>query len=338
MTSPFATRSPTSNNWNARLRRAGAVSLPPDIPPSLSGMTAVGDMIELTASESSTCYWLLDSNATRTPAQVEAGGGAASGSFAVTSGSNDEPIDISLVPAGNYYLHAVLKDAVGLYSSVSTLAIEVEPAPPTLSVVQAVSSSDQSFNTTNHVVLPSGITAGNTLLLILSIALDRTITAPAGWDLVATYAHQTDKGHTHIYRRTATGAESGTTLTFTTNMAVKSAYSVLELDLAEGLIETAGVQTLDPPSLTPSGGTREYLWITHVSNSSANVWTVNGPPATYGNMKTAVTIPTYANSDGERTIATAYKNAVLLSDDPAPFNISPNPTSLHRFALTIAAW
>lgn len=315
------------------------VELPPDIPPSLSGMTAVGDMIELTASEASTCYWLLDSNATRTPAQVEAGGGAASGSFAVTSGSNDEPIDISLVPAGAYYLHAVLKDAVGLYSSVSTLAIEVEPAPPTLSVVQFVSSSDQSFNTTNHVVLPSGITAGNTLLLILSIALDRTITVPSGWDLVATYAHETDNGDTHIYRKTAVGDEGGTTLTFTTNQSVKSAYSVYELDLGVGSIETAATATsMDPPLLTPTGGTREYVWIAHTSNSSTGQWTINTAPATYANLTTARTLATASNSGGERTIGTAHKIAVLASDNPAAFNISPTPAAAHRFGLTIAAW
>lgn len=87
--------------------------------PELSGVSFDGeDTITASLSEPATIYWLVDDNTTRTPAQVEAGGGEADGSFAVETGSNNDDIDVSGVSAGEHYLHIVAKDSGGAYSDV----------------------------------------------------------------------------------------------------------------------------------------------------------------------------------------------------------------------------
>lgn len=61
-------------------------------------------------------YWMVDDNMTRTAAQVVAGGGMASGDFAVSFGANSDDIDLSLAAVGLHYLHGVPVNVTGISS------------------------------------------------------------------------------------------------------------------------------------------------------------------------------------------------------------------------------
>ncbi|MGB1214819.1 MAG: hypothetical protein ACPG4X_15745 [Pikeienuella sp.] len=95
------------------------------IPPIISALTYdQTDTFSMTATEAGSVYWLVDDNATRTAAQVEAGGGEASGSFAVSASSDSDNIDMSTVSTGDHYIHFVLKDSDNLYSGVESREYE----------------------------------------------------------------------------------------------------------------------------------------------------------------------------------------------------------------------
>jgi hypothetical protein len=321
--------------WNGRRGGGGGGG----VAPILYGFTVVDGAIEVDASEAATAYWLIDTTLVRTGAQVFAGGGEASGSFAVGSGLNDEALDISAVTPGDYYFHLVLKGDTGLYSSVLTQAIIVE-APPSAAVIQSTAYSDQSFNTACNLVMPATITAGSTLVAILTTCATRTITAPAGWSLVgSSYLHESGTvGSTYVYTKTADGTEGGTTISWTANSSVKSAFALYELGLTVGTVELLGAQTYDPPSLTPSGGSREYIWIAHASHYATGFATFSAAPSGYGSLISARTNAASSGSTGDRTTGSAHRVLTASAEDPGMFSYSGTPDPVLRASLTIAAW
>jgi hypothetical protein len=309
------------------------------VAPILYGFTVVDDAIEVDASEAATAYWLIDTTLVRTGAQVFAGGGEASGSFAVGSGLNDEALDISAVTPGDYYFHLVLKGDTGLYSAVLTQAIIVE-APPSAAVIQSLAYSDQSFNAACDLVMPATITAGSTLVAILTTCATRTITAPAGWNFVPdAYLHEGGTtGSTYVYKKTADGTEGGTTVSWTANSSVKTAFALYEFDVTEGEVAVLGVQTYDPPSLTPPAGLREYILIAHASHYATGYATFSAPPSGYGGLISARTNAASSGSTGDRTTGSAHRVATVTSEDPGMFTYSGTPDPALRAALTIAVW
>lgn len=78
--------------------------------------------LAVNASEAGQVYYLLSTFASRTGAQVIAGGGLASGNFAASTGTTSQAIDWSGVAAGDYTLHVVLV-AGGVNSLVATAPI-----------------------------------------------------------------------------------------------------------------------------------------------------------------------------------------------------------------------
>lgn len=76
-----------------------------------------------------TAYWLVDTNATRTSAQVISGGGAGSGSSAVTAVGIQSPfVATGLTAATPYYFHMVHVDAAGNASIVSDTSFTTDAA------------------------------------------------------------------------------------------------------------------------------------------------------------------------------------------------------------------
>jgi methionine-rich copper-binding protein CopC len=90
-------------------------------------------VIVIDPSESGVIYWMVDTNASRTAAQIVAGGGSAGGAFAVTEGLIEEGLDLSDVPGGSNYIHFVEQDNQGLFGDVLTYTLVVsDVTAPTL--------------------------------------------------------------------------------------------------------------------------------------------------------------------------------------------------------------
>jgi hypothetical protein len=100
--------------------------------PTLSGISVVDTNTTATLSWSTneangSAWWMVDTNATRTAAQVIAGGGVASDVRAVTAtGAQSSIVATGLTPSTAYYFHIVHQDAAGNRSTVSSTAFTTE--------------------------------------------------------------------------------------------------------------------------------------------------------------------------------------------------------------------
>jgi len=100
-----------------------SVTAADEVGPSLTGTTVNGatDTATVNSNEAGVMYWMVDANLTRTAAQVEAGGGEASGSFSVAaSTTTNQAADLTSSADGDYSLHLMEKDAAGNQSNVAS--------------------------------------------------------------------------------------------------------------------------------------------------------------------------------------------------------------------------
>lgn len=104
----------------ARQVQASISSALDTIAPVITGSGYAAGTVSFTASEPGRVYYLVDSAAIRSAAQVKAGGGVLSGFYDAEPGANVDVIDVSSVPIGNFYVHLMLEDAALNQSAVDT--------------------------------------------------------------------------------------------------------------------------------------------------------------------------------------------------------------------------
>jgi len=94
--------------------------------------------LSFTADEGGTAFWTVDGAATRDAAEVEAGGGAASGSFDIGAGATARDIGLDALAPGAWVLHLMVRDAAGNRSEVISSAFDLAPADLTAPVLSGM--------------------------------------------------------------------------------------------------------------------------------------------------------------------------------------------------------
>lgn len=205
--------------------------------------------------------------------------------------------------------------------------------------IAASANSRTSANETSHTIsLPTGITSGNLLLMMVVIdGLSVGWSWPSGWtQLALVETDLVDDITTGVAYRVADGSE-GSTVTGSTSVAETSAHSVLRIT---GAISPASQEpTLsgaqgtanspDPPNHTPGGGAQDYLWVAWYGADAANA--VNSYPTDY-------TAGAYrASNAGSNNVsqAWAYRELNASSENPGAYSIA---SSEQYRAYTIAVW
>lgn len=127
--------------------------------PDVTINSVANDEVNYTTNEAGTAYWLVNASATALGGStIEAGGGSASGTFAVGgSGTTTETLDLSALSDGTYYMHLTIKDAAGNYST----------------------DIPQSFDYTSAATAPSAFTSGQWSIADDGTGGDATITITA---------------------------------------------------------------------------------------------------------------------------------------------------------------
>ncbi len=102
-------------------------------PPTLSGVSltetdTTATLVWSTNEGNGTAYWLVDGNATRTAAQVIAGGTFAGSRTVTATGAQTAFVATSLTAATAYYFHLVHQDAAGNNSTVSSTSFTTDAA------------------------------------------------------------------------------------------------------------------------------------------------------------------------------------------------------------------
>jgi len=193
-------------------------------------------------------------------------------------------------------------------------------------------------------LLPLTYSPGDLLLLLVRTTATGNTTTPTGWDvLIADHHPSTSSGdRVMAFMRTADGTE-GTSVTLT-NSGTPS-WSIISLaiqdadDIAvnppEASAEASGTGTApDSPSLAPSGGAKDYLWLTWGSQEGK----AGLPPTTIPAGYTYITGDSTGGAGSAATNArtfVAYKEANAASEDPGAWGLD---TSEDWAAYTIAIY
>lgn len=124
-------------------------------------------------------------------------------------------------------------------------------------------------DTTQHLVrMPDTVSAGDLLIVQLTVDGTPTITTPGAWAAFAPYTGSGHKGD--WYWLQAAGTEGGTTVDFVTSASEQAVAIVHRIKAGtwatatapEAATYTSGTSlTPNPPSLTPSWGAANTLWI-----------------------------------------------------------------------------
>lgn len=195
--------------------------------------------------------------------------------------------------------------------------------------VQARNTSSVGSAGTSHTVsLPAGITSGDLLMVAFSYAVTgNTITWPGGWtEFGWSPVEQTGGGTNGLACafRQADGTE-GATISVGTSVSTRSAHVSYRIsghenpatELPQGASALAQNSSGDPPSLTPTGGAKDYLWLAVSAGSEDTVETA--APASYTDLQ-AIAGTGGGGAGTKCVIATAERQLNAASENPGAFS------------------
>lgn len=189
---------------------------------------------------------------------------------------------------------------------------------PTFPVVEATNTSVETSTTQSHnVALPSGIVAGQ-LLLVYIRTFQGSYSAPSGYTTVV------QEGLFSVFKRITDGSE-GSTVTVSADVngrsahisALLSGFDASDGGQVEGL-SAGNTNTYDPPSITPSWGEGPALYMpTASARAFFNSTNITAAPSGYPEF---VSIRSGSGSDGEVSIGMAWREVDAASENPGAFS------------------
>ncbi len=194
------------------------------------------------------------------------------------------------------------------------------------SIRSVVSSSEGSDTTTHTITYPATIEAGDTILAICTVDGGSTaLTWPGGWTEVLAVSSAANRLEVRVQK--AGGSEDSTTFDVTSDSSQQSASRVWVFQDAADPTVTApeasttaeGTSTApDAPSVTPTGGPKDFLYLAFHSTSRGTDDTT-GFPTGYS-VGTGFDV---AGSTGGVHLGYALKSTTASSsDNPSAFTTS----------------
>jgi hypothetical protein len=193
----------------------------------------------------------------------------------------------------------------------------------------AASNSGSTTNQNSFAApLPASIAAGNLLLLFYTVIEDPTpptVTTPSGWTLFST--ETVGFTRTYAFWKIASGSEGATVTVTHSGLArpASTSYRITGHDAAQAPELLYAANSNDPPSLTPSWGNQNNLWVAGTSGVSGTNVTAPTYPSGYSDNQ----LTTASSNGAGGKMATATKGAIGSSDNPAAFvnNLPTNPVA-----------
>lgn len=212
-------------------------------------------------------------------------------------------------------------------------------------VVQTRAQSVVSVDNLNHAVtMPSGIVSGDLLVSCFSVYANPgipTITWPAGWTEFSAASDTASGlllGRVSLAWRKADGTE-GSSITVTTSIATRSTHVTYRIQGAEDptvqppeATNYASVAfSADCPAVTPTGGTKNYLWLAMVGLYEI----LPTFPQYFSAIPPSYTSPLFQSSvTGGFACGSAERNHRAASEDPGAF-VLPWNTPTVTFTVAV---
>ncbi len=187
----------------------------------------------------------------------------------------------------------------------------------------AATNTSTDGGTSQTVDLPSGIVSGNGLLVLVTNNGSATVSTPAGWNLLGTGLAFSSLARLTVFYRQADGTE-GSTLSITVSADEKGTHQAYRITGQEAFgtqapeidISSTGTDVNpDPASLTPTGGSKDYLFI--AAHGCDTAQSTSGFPTNYSNGLSVT-----ASGGSECNSGSAERELTAASDDPGTFTIS----------------
>lgn len=176
--------------------------------------------------------------------------------------------------------------------------------------VEAVSTGEEASGTSHVITLPSGITAGDLLLIVL--AYDGTptvsIASGSGWTILG-QQNASGAGSAIVYKVAA----GGDTLSIGTSASEAVAWIAYRISGAAG-VSGSSANNNDPPEHTPPGGAQNYLWI--ASQQEDGILASSAPPTNYSDLHQE---SNNVGSTARVSISTAQRELNAASENPGAF-------------------
>ena len=194
----------------------------------------------------------------------------------------------------------------------------------TVVVEDTATSTEDAGKTTSHTVsLPSNISLGDLLIVVFSLGGGNggTVSWPGGWTEIAEIDNSGSIKLAVAYRQ-ADGDEDPT-ITVTSTEQERSSHTSYRItghddpatqapELSTGA--TGDSTAPDPDSLTPTGGSKAYLWL--AVHAHSQIVTTSGFPTNYSNGISA------QGASAGTGVGSAERELTGSSEDPGVFTIS----------------
>lgn len=203
------------------------------------------------------------------------------------------------------------------------------------SVAATNSGRTTTTNTTSHAItLPSGIVAGNLLLVVFSVDGNPTCSA----NTAASGTNWTKLGQSSngsivtgaIFWKIADGGDALTIDTSATEQSSHTSYRITGGYFVDGTAANGSSTNSDPPNHTPSDSTQDYLWIETRSGDSTVVAT-----AANGSFTNLLTLAAAGTGGASSNSAERQLNA--SSHDPAAFTSASEQWVSYTLAVSPVA-
>lgn len=202
-------------------------------------------------------------------------------------------------------------------------------------VVEATAISAQSTSSNpNSISLPSGVVAGDFLVVMHEVGSPLTTSFPAGWVKFFTQISNPDSNQQVWAYKKAVGGETSVDVTlggpagFAANAYRISGVINPAIQPPEGVgiggkADAPPIDGRNPPPLTPTGGSKDYLWITGYASSESNA---TSSPSPYGN-------DLEAGSAGGGRCDSGRRELTAASEDPGSWSIGAGRYSTSTIAI-----
>ena len=172
--------------------------------------------------------------------------------------------------------------------------------------------------TSMAVNLPASISSGDLLLAFAEVRNSGTWTVPTGWVEFGSQLGGASVGELTAFYKIADGTE-GATATWTASASTTAAWQSMKVTgwhgaAAPEVATSSGDFTTnpDPPSLTPSWGSDDTLWIEAAGNTATAALTTGASTGYSG-----YALNTASSGGAQAMVASAYKDSAAASEDPA---------------------
>lgn len=183
--------------------------------------------------------------------------------------------------------------------------------------------------TSMAITMPATVASGDLLLALTETRNAPTWTKPLNWNDISTIAQAGGGavGKLSGFYKIADGTEAGTTPTWTASTTTTGEWQVIKVTgwhgttPPEATTASGDATSANPPSLTPSWGADDDLWIAVAGNAATGDTTgFTVAPTNYTGLQS-----NGASSGGSTAnIATATRQLNATSEDPGTFTPSSN--------------